>query len=267
MDRSESLRELIRRGERFTYENFSTKSERGYPEAPAPDWVAWRARVSGAISSLFGVGSGPNAMLQRGLAVNVIGDGEDKFELSKSYFIGALRAALEVLEHDTFGELADSAHGPGTKSRRVFVVHGHDHAAKNQLEGLLTEMGLEPVVLHRKPDHGLTVIEKFEKYSDVGFAFVILTPDEIAYLAAEETLPDEHRDKERRARPNVIFEFGFFVGRLGRENVCCLHRGETRLPSDLSGLLYKAFQEDVEEVAWDISKELRARGYELVQPT
>src|SRR5690606_32465068 len=106
-----------------------------------------------------------------------------------------------------------------TLSNRVFVVHGHDDARKNELEGLLREMGLEPIVLHRQPDEGQTIIEKFEKHSDVGFAFILLTPDEFSFLASQRNLPDSERVLEARARPNVIFEFGYFVGRLGRANV------------------------------------------------
>jgi predicted nucleotide-binding protein len=79
----------------------------------------------------------------------------------------------------------------------------------------------------------------------------------------EESLPDGERTKERRSRPNVLFEFGYFVGRLGRQNVCCLHTGDVALPSDVAGLLYKRFITSIEEVAYSITKELRARGYTL----
>ena len=202
-------------------------------------------------------------MVDQGIGIRESGD-SDRFETARSHFLGALKAASGILADDRFGELTSGgAVAPGLSSNRVFIVHGHDEAAKAQLEALVTEMGLEPVVLHRKPDESLTVLEKFEKYSDVGFAFILLTPDEVAYLAAEEAVEDRERKKERRARPNVIFEFGFFVGRLGRGNVCCLHRGDVALPSDLTGLLYKAFSTSVEEVAWSLSKELKARGYQL----
>lgn len=102
----------------------------------------------------------------------------------------------------------------------------------------LREIGLEPIVLHRQADVGQTVIEKFEANSDVGFAFILLTPDEIAYLLPQDSLPDNER-KELRARPNVMFEFGYFVGKLGRSKVCCLYTGDVVIPSDLNGLIYK----------------------------
>lgn len=151
----------------------------------------------------------------------------------------------------------------GAKSNKVFVVHGHDEISKTNLEVFLHEIGLEPVVLHRQADVGLTVIEKFEKHSDVGYAFILLTPDEVAYLAAEQAKPDQDRVREYRARPNVIFEFGYFVGKLGRSKVCCLYTGNVSLPSDVSGMIYKRFERSIEEVAYGIIKDLKASGYRV----
>lgn len=150
-----------------------------------------------------------------------------------------------------------------TETNKVFIVHGHDQIAKTSLEIFLREMGLDPIVLHRQADEGLTIIEKLEKHSDVGYAFILLTPDEIAYLKEEELKPDEERKKEYRARANVVFEFGYFVGRLGRSRVCCLHRGDVTLPSDVSGMIYKKYSENIEEVAYSIMKDLKACGYKI----
>ncbi|MFL1914461.1 TIR domain-containing protein [Plesiomonas shigelloides] len=152
---------------------------------------------------------------------------------------------------------------PPAKTKKVFVVHGHDEIAKTNLEVFLHEIGLEPVVLHRQADEGLTIIEKFEKHSDVGYAFILLTPDEISYVKADESKDDNARHKEHRARPNVIFEFGYFVGKLGRSRVCCLYTGDVSLPSDLSGMIYKKFTNSIEEVAYSITKDLRASGYTI----
>lgn len=149
------------------------------------------------------------------------------------------------------------------KSKKVFVVHGHDEIAKTNLEVFLHEIGLEPVVLHRQADEGQTVIEKFEKHSDVGYAFILLTPDEIAYLRSEEGKDDKNRTKEFRARPNVIFEFGYFVGKLGRARVCCLYTGEVTLPSDVNGMIYKKYEKNIEEVAYSVIKDLKASGYAI----
>lgn len=258
------VEELLLSGAKFTYDNFATKGQYSFPGAYTPAWVSWKTRVSGAINSLFKPDSAPVQMVRIAERTVLIGNGSDKFDLAKSHYIGALEAAREVLQDDTFGEIEGaSAKGPLSTSNRIFVVHGHDDAAKAELEAILTEMGLEPIVLHRQPDGGRTIIEKFENYADVGYAFILLTPDEIAYLAAEESKPDLDRSKEYRARPNVIFEFGYFVGRLGRPKTCCLYKGPVTLPSDLDGLVYKRFERSVEEVAYAISKELKNAGYKL----
>lgn len=181
-----------------------------------------------------------------------------------------LDSILERLEliplnhpHTSSGSEQTVSQRSPSKSKKVFVVHGHDDKAKSNLEIFLREIGLEPVVLHRQADEGLTVIEKFEKHSDVGYAFILLTPDEVAYLKSEESKDDKDRVKEFRARPNVIFEFGYFVGKLGRSKVCCLYTGDVALPSDVSGMIYKKFTNSIEEVAYSVIKDLKASGYEI----
>lgn len=139
----------------------------------------------------------------------------------------------------------------------VFIVHGHDHESKNELELFVKELGLLPVVLHRQPDEGLTIIEKFEKHSRVGYALVLLTPDDFVEGGVNQG------NGERRARQNVVFEFGFFVGRLGRNRVCCIHKSGTTLPSDVSGLIYKPFKHRIEEVKFALAKELKSAGYNV----
>jgi predicted nucleotide-binding protein len=266
MDKLEAakvINELITRAEMFTYENFSTKGKHGYPDALKPEWIAFTTRCTSIVRRLFGEGSAPDQVLVAGLRVDVLGWGQDKFELAKGHFLGSLTMARDVLQNDPFRELAASGELVSVNySNKVFVVHGHDENAKTSLELLLHEMGLQPIVLHRQPDQSLTVIEKLERYSDVGYAFVILTPDECAYIAADESKSDVERKKEWRARPNVIFEFGYFVAKLGRSRVCCLHTGDLVLPSDIQGMIYKKYHTGVEEVAYSIRKELKAAGYE-----
>lgn len=171
-----------------------------------------------------------------------------------------------AVNEDTFGELRQpSAESVSpTISNKVFVVHGHDSALKAEIEQFLSQVGLEAVVLHRQPDQGQTIIEKFEKYSDVGYAIILLTPDEVAYTVAQRALPAEQRATEMRARPNVIFEFGYFVGKLGRSRVCCIHKGEVVLPSDLHGLVYKKVDSSLESQAFGLIRELKTAGYQIM---
>lgn len=146
---------------------------------------------------------------------------------------------------------------PKSFSRKVFIVHGHNEQAKTELALILTRLGFEPIILHEQPSQGMTIIEKLEKHSDVGFAFILLTPDDKGCKEGQE---DNLRP---RARQNVVFEFGLFVGKLGRNRVCCLYTGDVELPSDLQGLLYLPFKNSVNEIQLNIVKELRAAGYEV----
>lgn len=185
----------------------------------------------------------------------------------KVHRLDSIIERLELIPLNTLHASPSAAHTSSqsspSKSKKVFVVHGHDDIAKTNLEVFLHEIGLEPIVLHRQADEGLTIIEKFEKHSDVGYAFILLTPDEIAYLKSEESKDEKDRNREFRARPNVIFEFGYFVGKLGRSRVCCLYTGDVSLPSDVSGMIYKKFTNSIEEVAYSVIKDLKASGYAI----
>jgi len=157
----------------------------------------------------------------------------------------------------------ESENNDNRQSSSVFIVHGHDHELRNDVEIFLKEIGLEPIVLHRQPDEGLTIVEKLEKYADVGYAFILLTPDDISFPVGDLQKPEKERILEYRARQNVIFEFGYFVGKLGRNRVCCIYKEGTTLPSDIFGLLYKKVTTSIEEVGWSLIKELKAANYRL----
>jgi len=160
--------------------------------------------------------------------------------------------------------ILDEAHGrnapgaveqPKVKSDRVFVVHGHDEQAVDQTELLIRRFGLTPIILRDAPSEGRTVIENFEAHSDVGCAIVILTPDDVGGVDVEHLLP--------RSRQNVIWEWGYLVGKLGRSNVICLYKGRVEVPSDLHGLVTIHISDDVREKAEEIRRELRAAGYQI----
>ena len=257
----EKMKLLIEEGRSFDYDNFSPKGKYGYPSSLKVEYVAWKTKVENLIVSLFGKSSPLFETYKKGDSVHVIGNGSDKFESAQGFILGSLSAAVDTLEFEP--KVEEDGKRTFEKNNRVFVVHGHNEKLKNQLEIFLIEIGLEPVVLHRKPDEGLTIIEKFEKYSDVGYAFILLTPDDVSYSASEANMLDSDRKKEMRARPNVIFEFGYFVGKLGRKRVCCLYNEGVSLPTDVSGMIYKEIIDNVEEAAFAILKDLKAAGYNV----
>jgi hypothetical protein len=144
------------------------------------------------------------------------------------------------------------------QSNRVFVVHGHDEAAKQETARLLAQLKLDPVILSERENLGRTIIEKFEHFSDVGFAVVLLTPDDLGATVAAVN-KDGSKALVNRARQNVVFEMGFFYGRLGRHKVCALLKPGTEKPSDLDGIVYTAMDA---AGAWkmELAKEMKAAG-------
>lgn len=119
-------------------------------------------------------------------------------------FIDTMLEDLELSEPEQIQNREDL---PAQKSDRVFIVHGHDEGMRESVARVLTKLSLEPVILHEQPDQGRTIIEKFYDYSDVGFAVVLLSPDDRGYLDSDG--PDA---ASSRARQNVILEWGFFLG-------------------------------------------------------
>lgn len=157
-----------------------------------------------------------------------------------------------------FGSIADGERRMAQVSDKIFIVHGHDESAIFQVKELLTKLGLEPVVLREKPNAGRTIIEKFEQNADVGFAVILMTPDDMG-----ETLSNFENDKAQpRARQNVILELGYFSAKLGRRGICVLKAEHVEAPSDIMGLVYTPFDSPG---AWrmTLAAELRHAGYEV----
>jgi hypothetical protein len=103
-------------------------------------------------------------------------------------------------------------------NRTVFIIHGHNTSIKESVARFLQKLDVEPVILHEQPNRGQTLIEKFEFNSEVSFAVALLTGDD------EGRALNGQVDFRRRARQNVLLELGFFIGKLGRERVCAVHR-------------------------------------------
>jgi CheY-like chemotaxis protein len=133
---------------------------------------------------------------------------------------------------------------------RVFVVHGHDEEALRAVIDFLRERRVRPIVLRDQPKRGMAIIDAFEEYSNVHFAVALLTPDDVGGKAGSP--PGQLRP---RARQNVIFELGFFAGKLGREHLAVLYKEEVDIPSDYQGVLYISMADDWRE---KLARELEA---------
>lgn len=167
-----------------------------------------------------------------------------------------LAAMIEDLMLDAQEQAPIEEEPAGPRSNRVFVVHGHDNEMKQAVARTVEKLGLEAIILHEKPNRGHTLIEKIERFSDVGFAVVLLSPDDTGYATAK-----GQETAKPRARQNVILELGYFAGKLGRERVVALHRGGIEFPSDYDGVLYTPYDNDSGAWRGELVAELKESGY------
>lgn len=142
---------------------------------------------------------------------------------------------------------------------RVFIVHGHDDSVMLAVSECVKSLGLIPVVLHKQAWAGRAIIENLERHSRVGFAIALLTPDDVGGRSRQELRP--------RARQNVIFELGYFIGRLGRDRVAVLYKEDTvekdlEWPSDYDGVHFIRMDSG-RDWRFDLAKELKNAKIEV----
>lgn len=140
-------------------------------------------------------------------------------------------------------------------SKMVFIVHGTNEVYKDQLARFLEKLELNVIILHERPNKGQTIMEKLEDYSSVSFAIILITADDVGRPVIGSG------DLLHRARQNVIFELGYFIGKLGRERVCALYEKGTELPSDFNGVVYIPIENNTWKL--QIAREIQAAGMNI----
>ena len=228
----------------------------------APELEIWTSSTRDVLSRIYG---------EDHLHINTFyGDTPNPFDYSpteqeeRATSERLLRHRVKVLEHllDNFPSVgsqhnlwdavtprSDSEIKQASNGKSVFVVHGHDTANLKQLALILRQRyDLDPIVLSEQPGKGQTIIEKFEAEAKrADFAFVLITPDDVIHRA----------DKQyAQARPNVVFELGWFYGRLGRKKVCILCKEGAEIHSDLHGISRIDFTRFINEKLNEIEREL-----------
>jgi len=135
---------------------------------------------------------------------------------------------------------------------KVFIVHGHDRTVLSEVARFLDKLDIESIILMEQPHGGRTLMEKLERNSDVAYAVVLCTADDLGRAKDEEEL-------QPRPRQNVILELGYFIGSLGRDNLCVLREEALDMPSDFHGVGYHVLDSGG---AWQLSlaKEMKAAG-------
>lgn len=219
-----------------------------------PKFTDWRRRVKLTLSRIPDAGS---AMLKEFEEIQFQHPPTISMEQdAQTWFRRRLDEAKDLLvacKADIKKRMA--RHGYSTS--RIFIVHGRQKDTVRELEQILKDWGLEPVLLYKQASQGRTLIEKFEAYSpNVGYAIVLLTADDEGRLKGEQEL-------KSRARQNVVFELGHFFGSLGRERTCCIYQVGVELPTDIHGIVYVPFGKSVLECKEDLRKELAGAGFNV----
>lgn len=136
---------------------------------------------------------------------------------------------------------------------KIFIVHGQDDELKNEVSSFLKKLDLTPIILHEQANSGKTIIEKIEHYTDVNYAIILYTPCDIGGKTKE--------GLKARARQNVVFEHGYLMSKIKRENISVLKKGDLEFPNDLAGKVYINATND----SWKFSliKELKAAKFDI----
>jgi len=173
---------------------------------------------------------------------------------------------IGVIESGSFDDNVDqepklnkknSQHLTKTDSKKVFIVHGHDNGMMESTARFIEKLGLNAILLHEQVNNGRTIIEKFESNSDVAYAIVLLSPDDLGRSVSEDP-----NIQHFRARQNVIFKLGYFIAKLGRNKVCAILKGPIETPSDYDGILYIQY-DNVDGWKLHLAKEMKSAGVDI----
>ena len=232
----------------------------------SPDFEKWKRNTEIAIENSFGRES-RHVKEFTGISYfpSILITGMDPSY--QKYYLSGLQSASVVLEsmidevEEYWHDNEVSASSPddravASNTREVFLIHGRDEGTRETVARFLRQLELEPVILAEQASRGRTIIEKFERHADASFAIALLTPDDAGSLGSETD------DPRPRARQNVVFELGYFIGRLGRAGVCALTKGEVDIPSDYSGVVYISLDDGG---GWKLQlvKELKTAGFDV----
>lgn len=217
---------------------------------------AWKIESKALLNQLSA--SNPSVFSDLLMEYNTIEE-ESKTYHSNSVFVNKIRLllgnALALLDSPLLEKGSHEFPKTAKSNKKVFIVHGHDEAARETVARFIEKLELTPIILHEQVSAGRTIIEKLEAFAEVGYAIVLLTPDDEGRKKNEVSLKD-------RARQNVILELGYFIGKLKRENVCALHKGTVEIPSDYLGVLFVPF-DDSNGWQLKLAKEMKAAGLKI----
>ncbi len=255
MNLEEEINKLIDQSVKFTFENNSHTVPHGTFTRASVPFQTWVVECEYILENYSTKESLPWKIFQKLDKRKFNGFEKIDFNDQKELILSALKAYLR--SPGTAKNEILAVHNSMIDKTQVFIVHGHDELAKTETARFIERLGLKPIILHEQASSGQTIIEKIESNTNVGFGIILYTPCDLG--AKKGT---EGTSLKNRARQNVVFEHGYLIGKIGRNNVCALVKDNIETPNDISGVVYVTMDE---HKGWHlkIAKELKKSGYSI----
>ena len=268
----DQMRRGIARLERLI-DDIETFDETKLTKRWSPEQTTLETTIEGTLTSVFGHETveyrrySQATKLDNGAVImSFVGRARDGGHEARQYVAEGKLQAIQILRsaikwlRDEIADAAENtqnevrAQGVTPLSQKIFIVHGHDEGARQTVARFIERIGFEAIILSEQANQGRTIIEKIEAHHDVGFAVVLLTPDDVGGKNVDSLRP--------RARQNVLLELGYFIGMLGRQHVCTLAKGDLEIPTDFAGVVWEQLDDGG---GWKtaLARELRATGYAI----
>lgn len=221
--------------------------------ADLPEFKTWHASALRFLTNEFGEDSIEVTNFKKTRFQCALFDDEQQ----RIWCSNGLKATIPTFEELLSDLDEDDENTPKNDSKinnnKVFIVHGHNGELKYKTAELLRKLGIEPIILHDQPNSCRTIIEKIEDFgSEASAAIILFTPDDIGKAVSE-------NETKTRGRQNVVFEAGYFMGLLGRNNTILIKSDNSiELPGDLDGIVYSDSANE-----FIIAKELKSMGFDI----
>ncbi len=221
--------------------------------ADLPEFKTWHASALRFLTNEFGEDSIEVTNFKKTRFQCALFDDEQQ----RIWCSNGLKATIPTFEELLSDLDEDDENTPKNDSKinnnKVFIVHGHNGELKYKTAELLRKLGIEPIILHDQPNSCRTIIEKIEDFgSEASAAIILFTPDDVGKAVSED-------EPKSRGRQNVVFEAGYFMGLLGRNNTILIKSDNSiELPGDLDGIVYSDSANE-----FMIAKELKSMGFDI----
>lgn len=221
--------------------------------ADLPEFKTWHASALRFLTNEFGEDSIEVTNFKKTRFQCALFDDEQQ----RIWCSNGLKATIPTFEELLSDLDEDDENTPKNDSKinnnKVFIVHGHNGELKYKTAELLRKLGIEPIILHDQPNSCRTIIEKIEDFgSEASAAIILFTPDDVGKAVSED-------EPKSRGRQNVVFEAGYFMGLLGRNNTILIKSDNSiELPGDLDGIVYSDSANE-----FIIAKELKSMGFDI----